>query len=120
MKYSIVNILIIISFFSVTMANTAEGIEQHFSEQEQEMVIDIDQKELQPTTQDQRELRCQQKQEIKNQILLLYKEMKDEKEREIKKEVKNQIAELKKQLRTLNTKIAYSYKQQLKKFFGFK
>lgn len=120
MKYSIVNILIIISFFSVTMANTPEEWDQSFSEQEQEMVIEIDQKELQPTTHEQRELRCQQKQEIKNQILALYKEKKDEKEKEIKKEAKHQIAELKKQLRTLNTKIAYSYKQQLKKFFGFK
>ena len=78
----------------------------------------MDHKELpETTTEEQRLLRCQQKQMIKGQILELYKNLKEEKIKETKKEIKNQIADLKNQLRTINTKIAYSYKQQLKKFF---
>ena len=82
------------------------------------MTIEMDHKELpETTTEEQRLLRCQQKQMIKGQILELYKNLKEEKIKETKKEIKNQIADLKNQLRTINTKIAYSYKQQLKKFF---
>jgi uncharacterized FlaG/YvyC family protein len=110
----------IIGFFSFAMANTPEQ-EENLLVHEEEMIIELDQKELPIiTTQEQREIRCEQKQEIKNQILVLYKELKDEKIKGIKKETRHQISELKKQLRTINSKIAYSYKQQFKRFFWLK
>lgn len=120
MKKIVGIIATIIGFFSFAVANTPEQ-EEGLLVHEEEMTIELDNKELPIiTTQEQREIRCQQKQIIKNHILGLYKELKDENNKDSKKEIRHQISELKKQLRTINSKIAYSYKKQFKKFFWLK
>jgi len=118
MKTIFVNILAIIWFSSFAIANNNDINDSSFPECEQELTIELDHKEPLPTTQLQRETRFQQKQEIKSKILELYQELKEEKIRWAKKDTRHQISELKRQLRTINSKIAYSYKKQFKNFFG--
>lgn len=120
MKKIVGIIATIIGFFSFAMANTPEQ-EEWLLAHEEEMIIELDNKEIPLiTTQEQREMRYQQKQMIKSYILGLYKELKSDKNKDSKKEIRHQISEFKKQLRTLNSKIAYSYKQQFKRFFWLK
>lgn len=117
MKQLVVIVATIIGFSSFTMANNSQQ-EEWLLAHEEEMVIELDHKELPViTTQEQREIRYQQKQMIKSYILGLYKDLREENNKDLKKELRQKIAELKKQLRIINSKIAYSYKQQFKKFF---
>lgn len=121
MKKLLVHILFIIGLFSFALANNQQTEDDYLATYEEEMIIELDNIDipLNPT-QEQREIRCNQKQNIKSEILNLYKEIKNNKDRENKKQIRSQISFLKKELRKINSKIAYSYKQQFKRFFWLK
>jgi len=118
MKKILINILIIVGLFSFVLANNEEIEDDYFAPHEEEMTIELEHDDI-PTnpTQEQRDIRCNQKQNIKSEILNLYKEIKNNKDREIKKEIRSKISFLKKELWKINAKIAHSYKQQFKRFF---
>lgn len=120
MRKVLFSISIIIGLFWFVLANN--DIENdEFLSHEEEMTIELNQNELPIiTTQEQRDCRCNQKQEIKSKILSLYKNLKEQNTRISKREIKSQISELKKELWKINSKIAHSYKQQFKVFFGLK
>lgn len=118
MKNILLGFTILLAMFSFATANNYDVSD--FTEKEQEQIIEIDFKEFTITTQEQRDLRMQEKQAIKSRILDLYKELKDEKIKYAKITTRHQINELKRELWTINTKIAYSYRQQFKKFLGLK
>lgn len=121
MKKILIHILIIVGLFSFVLANNEEIENEGLLTYEEEMTIELEHDDIPANpTQEQREIRCNQKQIIKSRILDLYKEIKNNKDRENKKEIRSQISFLKKELWKINSKIAYSYKQQFRRFFWFK
>ncbi len=117
MKKNILIILFLLIFPSLLLY----AQEENLSIQEENLVLETDfLSNNWITTQEQRDNRYHQKQEIKNQILNLYDQIKKSKEKEIKKEIKMIIAQLKKELWIVNTRIAHSYEKSFKKFLWLK
>ncbi len=118
MRRILIYTFVLISLFSFAKAENGEEI---FSPHEEDIIIELDKSDI-PTnpTQEQRDIRYNQKQEIKSRVLWLYKDLKEEKNKDEKKEIRYQISYFKKELWKINAKIAHSYKQQFKRFFWLK
>lgn len=119
MKRIFINTLILVIWFSFVKAIDIQ--ENNFQPYEEEIILELDKSDIPINpTQEQREIRCDQKQQIKSRILWLYKDIKEDKDRDEKKEIRSQISYFKKELWKINAKIAHSYKQQFKRFFWIK
>ncbi len=118
MRRVLIYTFVLISLFSFAKAEDTEDV---FNPHEEDIIIELDKSDI-PTnpTQEQRNIRYNQKQQIKSRILWLYKDLKEEKNKDDKKEIRYQISYFKKELWKINAKIAHSYKLQFKRFFWLK
>lgn len=103
-------LLVSISMFSYSFATHEEIQSNNTSNVLPQKIINME----------KREDRCEEKQEIKSEMLELYSVLKHDKDRSEKKEIRSQLSDLRKEIWHINTKIIYSYKSSLVNIFSSK
>lgn len=103
-------LLVSISMFSYSFASQEKNKSKNTPDVLPQKIINME----------KREDRCEQKQEIKSEVLELYSVLKNDKDRSEKKEIRNQISDLRREIWNINTKIIYSYKSSLVNIFSSK